>query len=66
MQGYDDWVRLANDPRESDASRAAHRASMERHVRDRLREAFELARRSGEGASAGAHPAQGDSADALP
>ena len=40
---YEVWVRLANDPSQSDEARQRYRAQMEAYVHKKMREAFRLA-----------------------
>jgi hypothetical protein len=40
---YPLWVRLANDPSQSEQARQHYRAQMEAFLRDRMREAFRAA-----------------------
>lgn len=42
---YEEWVRRANDPRESEAARAECRVRMADYVGKQLRGAFQLATR---------------------
>lgn len=40
------WVKLANDPSQTEEARQRYRAQMEAHVHRKLREAFQLATQS--------------------
>ncbi len=40
---YELWVRLANDPSQSEEARQRYRAQMEAYVHRKMREAFRLA-----------------------
>ena len=40
------WVKLANDPSQTEEDRQRYRARMEAHVHRKLREAFQFAARS--------------------
>jgi uncharacterized protein (DUF885 family) len=40
---YSIWVRLANDPSQSEAARQHYRAQMEAYVHKKMREAFQMA-----------------------
>jgi hypothetical protein len=45
------WMKLANDPSQSEQARQHYRALMEEHLHLQLRSAFQLARRSVAGKS---------------
>ena len=49
---YEQWVRLANDPSQSEEARQEYRARMEAYVREKMRTAFQLATQQ----VAGTHP----------
>jgi hypothetical protein len=40
---YELWVRLANDPSQSEAARQQYRTRMEDYLRRKMREAFRMA-----------------------
>jgi hypothetical protein len=40
---YDLWVRLANDPSQTEEARQRYRALMEAHLHQKLRQAFQFA-----------------------
>lgn len=43
---YSLWVKLANDPSQSEEARRRYRDQMEAYVREKMRSAFQMATRS--------------------
>jgi hypothetical protein len=62
------WVKLANDPSQSEEARRLYRAQMEGYVHKKMREAFQFAarRRATDASPAGASPADEGSATPTP
>ena len=44
---YDQWVRLANDPAQTEETRRECRAKMDAYLKERLRREFELVAQAG-------------------